>query len=97
MYKFMYGFMYKFKFMYKFMYGFMYGFTYKFMYNKCMYKFMHKFMYRFMYRCLGSGPGPRPQWELGQDWDQGPARPGTRAQQLSLRPWGLGWIPGICT
>ena len=27
------------------------------------------------------------EWELGQDWDQGLARPGTRAQQLPLRPW----------
>ena len=51
------------------------------------YKFMYKFLYKFMYKSLGSGPGPRRQWELGQDWDQGPARPGTRAQQLPLRPW----------
>ena len=46
-------------------------------------------MYKVMYKSLGSGPGPRPQWELGQDWDQGAARPGTRAQQLPLRP--LAW------
>ena len=32
---------------------------YKFMYN-----FMYKFMYKFIYKCLGSGLGPRPQWEL---------------------------------
>ena len=57
----------------------MYKFMYKFMYK------MYKFMYKFMYKCLGSSRGPRPQWELGQDWDQGPARPGTRAQQLPLR------------
>ena len=40
-----------------------------------MYKFMYGFMYNFMYKCLGSGPGPRPQWELGQAQDQGPTPP----------------------
>ena len=52
-----------------------------------MYSSIDSFMYNFIYKCLGSAPGPRPQWELGQDWDQGPARPRTRAQQLPLRPW----------
>ena len=77
---------------YKFMYNFMHNFMYKFMYN-----FMYNFMYKFMYKSLGSGPGPRPQWELGQDRDQGPAMPWTRAQQLPLRPWAqVGSQASIC-
>ena len=74
--------------MYNFMYKFMYGFMYNFMYN-FMYKFMYKFMCNFMCKCLGSGPGPRPQCELGQDWHQGPTAP--------TEALGPGWIPCICT
>ena len=74
--------------MYKTLYGFMCRSLYGTLYGT-LYKTLYKFMYKFMYRCLGSGPGPRPQWELGQDWDEGPARSGTRAQQLPLRPWAL--------
>ena len=70
--------------MHGFIYGFMCGFMYSFMYN-----FMYNSMYKFMYKCLGSGPGPRPQWELGQDWDQGPTAPNEAL--------GPGRIPGICT
>ena len=29
-----------------------------------LYKTLYKFVYKFTHKCLGSDPGPRPQWEL---------------------------------
>ena len=87
MYNFMYGFMYKtlYGFLYKTLHGTLYGTLYKTL-CRTLYETLCKFIYKFMYKCLGSAPGPRRQWELGQDWDQGLARPGPRAQPFPLRP-----------
>ena len=52
-----------------------------------MYNLMYKFMHELMCKCLGSGPDPRPQWELlGHDPGPGRALVPVLAH-LPLTPW----------